>query len=252
MRELLSFEITSDFAFFNKPDINHFKLTYNLPPKTTILGLLGSLIGLPGLKEQKENEEYPKFYEKLSNLIIGVTPPSDKFPFNKTIIVYNSKNSYFGSEKYEVVQVKEQLLIEPKYEIHITSTDNNEYFNKIKSKLLRSKTIFTPYLGKNEFLTTIKNVKITGIEELKNHTNTKINSIFIVSNNFKKITSKYDLKAKIGDIFEFYENYPIGYVNGQYERRLICYTNKSVDKKDIDLKKGKLFKTDEEKNIYLF
>lgn len=54
MGRLIYFDISSDFGFFKKPDINKFSLTYNLPPKPAILGILGSILGMKGLNQHYE------------------------------------------------------------------------------------------------------------------------------------------------------------------------------------------------------
>lgn len=60
MVKLVSFDISSDFGFFKKPDINEFYLTYNLPPKPVILGIIGSILGMTGLGKQYDDNLYVK------------------------------------------------------------------------------------------------------------------------------------------------------------------------------------------------
>ncbi|MGH2611439.1 MAG: CRISPR-associated protein Cas5 [Rhabdochlamydiaceae bacterium] len=66
MGKLVSFDIFSDFGFFKKPDINDFGLTYNLPPKSVILGIIGSILGLTGLGKQ-----YDEIFQLKEILDIG-------------------------------------------------------------------------------------------------------------------------------------------------------------------------------------
>lgn len=64
---LISFDISSDFGFFKKPDINEVGLSYNIPPKPAILGILGSILGMGGLgKQYEETNQLEKLSEILS------------------------------------------------------------------------------------------------------------------------------------------------------------------------------------------
>ena len=64
MGQLIHFNLSADFGFFKKPDINKFSLTYNLPPKPAVLGILGSILGMKGLNQHyEENLEFEELQE---------------------------------------------------------------------------------------------------------------------------------------------------------------------------------------------
>jgi CRISPR-associated protein Cas5 subtype I-B len=270
MGRLVSFDISSDFGFFKKPDINKYGLTYNVPPKPAILGFLGAILGISGLKKQYEANElltelinikkslgseynkarriskqinlddlqkqltkldfkqsselikqinkivtntkssytgnkqividliysveqlllYPEYYRLLKDIFIGVMPSpistETKFPFNKIMNVYNSKNSYFytkrntnKSKKADNVLIKEQILIRPKYRIYVYDESNSKLIDELISRLQNNSPTFMPYLGKNEFIATIHNVQVILSTTLFEDSRAAISSVFI-------------------------------------------------------------------------
>ena len=125
LKNLISFNLCSDFGFFRKPDVNKIGLTYNIPPKPSLLGLLGSILGMSGINKQYESLEdqglleknqetkhlFPEYYTKLKHLKIGIEP-SEGFPFNKIINTYNSRNSYFYTrDESENVLIHETWIL---------------------------------------------------------------------------------------------------------------------------------------------
>ncbi len=269
MEKLITFKIESDFALFKKPDINEVYLTYNLPPKPLLLGIFGAILGLKGLKHQYEKgEKYPEYYGKLKHWRTGIKPLGN-FPFNKIINEYNSKNSYFGSAKYENITIQEQLLIRPKYQIFVLSDNEDSLFNKFVSLLNGNKVIFMPYMGKNEFVLKISDFeKIGNFEDIENFEKGKIDSIFLHKpiNKEEKKESKEGLDSKEfyvegeglldekeGWGFEFYENFPIGFdKNMQYNLFKIKYTNKEVEKKELLFEEFSRILKIKDKIVYFF
>ena len=349
MVKLLYFDISSDFGFFKKPDVNRgnngvLSLTYNIPPKPAILGILGSILGMKGLVQhydenvklrrlldiknvidkdynkakkfaakldfstneilknmeytnatrflelinllkssnKKEFEPnigelqqlldelqseltYPEYYRKLNHLKIGITPIG-KFPFNKIMNKYNSKNSYFGDAKYENVLVSEQLLIKPKYSVYAYDEASNDIITELFQRMKTNSPVFMPYLGKNEFIANFQNINIGNVEEIFLELETKIYSIFLSRQKEPNNTTSRSHNPLFGSNggtsisveglpfgYLFYEHYPTNYngVSLQYELRLVQFTSDSVAASEIDMSKGKLL-TFDNKVVYVF
>ena len=288
MTRLVSFEVSADFGFFKKPDINKIGLTYNLPPKPAILGLLGSILGLKGHKQhyeenamKKENvQSFPEYCSKLAHLKIGITPLGD-FPFNKIMNKYNSKNSYYytrtdSGSRVDTGNIIEQLLIKPRFRLYLfTNKDIDKLFDKLVSNISNNCSIYTPYLGKNDFILTINNFSK---EDLGGHSNfkeyslkpkIKIKTIFLMNQaniNQKNMAEEFPTpiimnveglnKDEYGKPVidkDFRENYPIGYLDSslQYNLKLARYTTFEVIKEQIDTEEGILLENDKEM-VYLF
>lgn len=266
---ILSFDVWSDFGFFKKPDVNKVSLTYNLPPKPAILGMIGGILGMGGLSQQYEinasdeqKKVFPEFYERLEHLKIGIKPIGD-FPFNKIINTYNSYNSYFYDEEGKNKIVDEQLLIRPKYKIYVYHETKNELITELESRLKNSNPVFMPYLGKNEFAACFENIKATDnikkVEKVPEH----ISSIFLIHEKNKSDKETDNDKSRqygsnssstvkgLPTGFRFLESYPTDYSKDMYyNQQTVMYAEKN-GLFSIDLEKGNIFMVDDD-IVYLF
>jgi len=223
MGKLLQILISSEFALFKKNDSNEFALTYNFPPKTQLLGLLGAIIGLSGYSK---NENKADFYEKLKDFKIAIIPINENNknvaePPKKTVITYNNYHGYGSNEMGGILQVKEQLLIEPRYRIFISG--KGEYYDKLKKKLESQEYFYTPYLGKNEFLASIQ---YEGEKESTKITKgaVKISSIFLKDYGNLNLLSKFGNRNEMQ--FIIVEDYPISFdENYLYQKKIVIYSD---------------------------
>lgn len=336
---LVSFDLSSDFGFFKKPDINSFGLTYNIPPKPVILGIIGSILGMGGLSKQYEETspleklfdmlsdkdknnkikhlnkkinfheikavlvnskfkkldrliellkmpddknydfgelkeilkelkielQYPEFYRKLKHLRVGIKPPEKNFPFNKIMNKYNSRNSYYytikDDKEADTANISEQLLIKPTYRIYVYD-ENNEILDELAKRIQDNNPIFMPYLGKNEFIITMKNLDILhDVIPIKDRP-TQIDSIFLRNENGEDKSNAKTSKRKLGDAtgtmvsglpqgYRFVEQYPTSYSNEMYYiLHMAEYTSRSDEISMVDLTKGILVKVHDQ-TIYL-
>ena len=200
----ISFELSGKTACFRKPDVNSYAyFTYNNIHKPALLGLLGAIIGLGGYtqlhnkkeslkekikelkgKEKKQlqeellkiEDEYPEFYEKLKDLKVSITPLAPHGYFSKKIQVFNNSVGYASKELGGNLIVREQWLENPKWKIIILDNKSKEY-QKIKEYLLAKKSVFIPYLGKNDHITNIS--EVVEVELGEKIENRGLSSLFI-------------------------------------------------------------------------
>lgn len=194
----ISFRLSGKTACFRKPDVNQFAyFTYNNIHKPALLGLFGAIIGLGGytqlynknrrIEEENKsikkkadkkplNDGYPKFYEKLKHLKISIVPLAPHGYFSKKIQVFNNSVGYASKEMGGNLIVREQWLENPKWQILVLDDSSDEY-KRLKEYLIGKKSVFVPYLGKNDHPATLDEV-----EELKLNSSidgSKIFSLFI-------------------------------------------------------------------------
>ncbi len=194
----VSFRISGKTACFRKPDVNQFAyFTYNNIHKPALLGIFGAILGLAGhiqltnenrgieeknkaIKKKTDkkplNSGYPEFYEKLKGLKISIIPLSPHGYFAKKIQVFNNSVGYASKEMGGNLIVREQWLENPEWQIIILDDKTDEYI-KLKEYLIEKKSIFIPYLGKNDHPATIDKVK--EIELSASIDAIKISSLFI-------------------------------------------------------------------------
>lgn len=248
----ISFEIGGKTAFFKKPDVNSYAyFTYNNIHKPALLGVLGAIIGLGGhiqlhnknrdieaknkeIKKKTDklalDEGYPEFYEKLQHLQISIVPLTPNGYFTKKIQTFNNSVGYASFEQGGNLIVREQWIEDPKWQIIILD-DKSAEFNKIKEYLVDSKSVYMPYLGKNDHFANIDNVQEL---ELGNaHENLRLSSLFIENK-----VSLSTQKPRGEHLFIFKEVSPIRLQKEYhfYEYESLCFTNSKIieyESKDI-------------------
>lgn len=179
----ISFELGGKTACFRKPDVNAYAyFTYNNIHKPALLGLFGAIIGLGGHiqlhneNRGKKNSQldynhgYPEFYEKLRHLKVSIVPLAPNGYFSKKIQVFNNSVGYASQEMGGNLIVREQWLENPLWQIMVLEDESEEYA-KLRDYLLGGKSVFIPYLGKNDHPARIENVELlkldNAIEEIK-------------------------------------------------------------------------------------
>ena len=190
MKKAISFKLSGKTACFRKPDVNQYAyFTYNNIHKIAILGLLGAIVGYSGYTQLFEknrglkkgqlgyDDGYPEFYEKLKHLKVSITPLAQNGYFSKKIQVFNNSVGYANgmvSGKSEkaikeradtyILNVREQWLENPSWQIMILDDDSDEY-SKLKEYLLEKKSVFIPYLGKNDHPAKVSEAKEIELKE---------------------------------------------------------------------------------------
>ncbi len=157
--DVLRFRLYGNFAHFNQPISNNFRNTYTIIPKTQLLGLIGSILGLSGYKN---NRTEPEFYRELFDTLVYISPNLGSYP--RFILNYNSLNSFLNNRKDfsgTNVIVKEQILVGPDYEIGIILHEKNELHERLVEMVRENRSIFPIYLGKNEFPASIDSLGVS-------------------------------------------------------------------------------------------
>ncbi|MEM3555304.1 MAG: type I-B CRISPR-associated protein Cas5b [Candidatus Micrarchaeia archaeon] len=243
--ELFSFIISSDFSAFRKFDTGgDYYLTYYFIPRPTVLGILGSIIGL-----KKSAKDMLPWWEELKNTKIGVEPLN--INLIKHFVAYNnSTGAASQTEKNgggQTLVIKEQILINPAYRIYVEINEKTEgIFELLKTK----KSIFTPYLGKNEFkaqISEVKKHKFVNFEGVS-----KIDSIYPSFLGEAKNRSTIWLD-KGGEIVQIFESHPYTYYNNKYKQFVFVFSSHEIDTKMVTSPiKGEFVRVDDRKVIYLY
>jgi len=163
---LLCIDIKSQFGAFNKPFSNTGGLlTYPFPPKTTVVGMLGAILGY----------DLEKTVDRLMDFKIGVQPLRS---IDTETITYNC---HYGGRKDRMVNIKQEIIITPDYRIFIEvyeNSENDEFIQEIRELLQlngiptnidsvgggldilfeNNLSYFSLYMGKNEFPLTYQKV----------------------------------------------------------------------------------------------
>lgn len=164
---VLRFELKGETAFFKKPDVNvHAYFTYSHIHKIALFGMLGAILGLGGYMQQyddnyplalnrKKSETlrvFPEFYEVFQQARVSILPHGDRGYFAKKIQIFNNTVGYASHEDGNVLNVREQWLEKPHWTIYLADDEGlqTSVFDKLAEYLLHSKSVYMPYLGKND------------------------------------------------------------------------------------------------------
>ncbi len=237
MQKAIKFKLFGKTAFFKKPEVNEYAyFTYNNIHKIALLGIFGSIIGLGGYNQQNE-EKYPEFYEKLKNLKIAIVPDKKlKGIYPKKIQTFNNSAGYASNEEGGNLIVREQWLENPSWTIYFYNDGMVEenIYNKLKEYMIQGKTVYIPYLGKNDHPATITEVEEVELQETKLD---YIDSIFtenIEIDNFDSVDElPYLVKEiqpiKLQEQYNFYEYDSFVYTNYYLKNKMDGFRDDEIN-----------------------
>lgn len=142
--KVIEIDIWSSFGCFSKPfSTTGGILSYLIPPKTSIVGMIGAILGY-----EFDNHKNGKYViEELHDIKISVQPlfdlKSKRVTFNKISGTIDNMN---------IMNINQDILINPYYKIFISFpnhlVDKEEMFI---DRISKHETIFDLYMGRNEF-----------------------------------------------------------------------------------------------------
>ena len=239
--EVISFELSGKFAFFKKNEnTRKLLLTYSHIHKVALMGLLGAITGLNGHRQRnRNNAQYPEFYEKLKNIRVAVIPFSknneESFDGVFDVIKVETNNTTGVSKEdggnYRLIQ---QMLFNPAWRIilDISKLDENMQ-NKLKYSLLNKQYRYIPYFGRRENFAYINNVEILEANLLEKDTTIKVNGLFHENNQKPKISLFLNNNDDFEYKYEHRETLPVSYINDEkcscyYKEDIFVLTNNNV------------------------
>lgn len=161
--KIIEIDIWSSFGCFSK----HFSntggvLTHLIPPKTSIIGIIGAILGYE-VNEYVDNDDGTKTYkiESLNNIKVSIYP---LFEFKTKRVIFNLVSG--TNLDLDIKNINQDVLISPKYKLFISFPSELEkveecFLNRIKN----NQTIFNLYMGRNEFPLNLKFVREINAEK---------------------------------------------------------------------------------------
>jgi len=159
---VLVFDVWGDYAHFRRFYTTTSPLSFPIPPRTALCGLIGAIIGL-----EKEGNDYLKYFSiKSAYIALRLLNPIKKTVIAENLI--NTKNARGPGMNLIInrTQIRFEFLKNQKYRIYFYYTDEEDsLYQKLKYNLINHKTKYTPCLGLSE---NIANFKFVGEFEIKN------------------------------------------------------------------------------------
>lgn len=198
--EIISFDLDAKFGSFTKPfSTSGGLLTYRVPPKTAIRGMLGSIAGF----------DFKDTLSFLDGLKLGIIPLSETQTKTTTF------NSHYGNPRGRMVNIRQEILINPSYRVitdfseikdqdmaieSINSILKNNKISKTASSIyegyrhLLDNNIshYEIYMGRNNFPLNLETVE-TSLEEVTDPYGNEFEAAGIVP---QEISSDFRVKEK--------------------------------------------------------
>ncbi|MBE6140121.1 MAG: CRISPR-associated protein Cas5 [Firmicutes bacterium] len=147
--KVIEIDIWSKFGCFTKPDSTSGGfLTYLIPPKTSIIGIIGAILGYDFDEFEKKDESINKYkIEELYDIKISIQP---LFDLKTKRVTFNRVSG--TTEKTKIQNIHQDILINPYYKLFISFPDYLKDKEDLFLKRLENhETIYYLYMGRNEF-----------------------------------------------------------------------------------------------------
>jgi len=155
--KFLVFDIWADYAHFKKPYTTTSPLTFSIPPRTVITGIVSAITGF------QKDKYHDVFTKELSKIAVSIIKPIKKVRISENLL--NTKKSF--NVIHERTQIKIEFLKDPSYRFYISHKDR-VLFEKIKDCLYNHNSVYSVSLGLSENLANFKYIgEYEAKEELK-------------------------------------------------------------------------------------
>ncbi|HDP76851.1 MAG TPA: type I-B CRISPR-associated protein Cas5 [Mesotoga infera] len=144
--KVLVFDIASDYAHFRQPYSTTSSLTYAIPPRTAVLGIVGAILGIESGGFGK-SEHVPKLENSNVRIGVRIMKPIEKVRFNMN---YSYTKADAATKNVLHIQVPVEMVKEPIYRLHICA--DSPLFEKLERLVSKKECYYTPYLGITEFI----------------------------------------------------------------------------------------------------
>ena len=143
--KVLVFDVWADHAHFRRGYTTTSPLTFSIPPRTALCGLIGAILGL-----EKEGNEYLKHFGlEQAKIGLRLLNPVKKVRIAENLI-HTKKAKGIGMNLITRRDpTRFEFLKDQKYRIYFWHGDE-ELYNQLKEKLSKHKTTYTPCLGLSE------------------------------------------------------------------------------------------------------
>jgi len=172
MTEIVVFDIWGDYAQFKKNYTTTSPISYGIPPRSTVAGLIAAIVGLG------RREYYQYFSLDKAWISVRVLSPIKRIQITESFI--NTKDGFVipvkkkGHEPRILVRI--DFVKDPKYRIYLVHKDTN-LVKKLIELLSEHKCVYTPYFGISELIANFQFVGTFTAEKIKTSEDVPINSI---------------------------------------------------------------------------
>ena len=154
-KPILIFDISAEYGHFRKFNTTTSPLSYSIPTRIALGGLLGAILGIereirPGIFTEGVSPVQEVFSRENANIAVQLLAPVKKVTMGFNLI--NTKTSFF--EIKTRTQIPFELLKDPHLRIYFNHRDE-KLMEELENRLIHHAHHFTPYLGLSQFTANI-------------------------------------------------------------------------------------------------
>lgn len=224
-RELLIFDIKGEYGHFRKYNTTTSPLTYSIPTRTAIAGILGAILGM---EREIYDGRYPEgiepvqefFSKERIGMAVQIIRPVKKENIGFNLI--NTKSSFYDLTRAGHTQIEFELLKDPHYRVYLAMDDYNK-FEELSERIVNKRHHFTPYLGLAQFTAQIDFVqRVQACERISDNEFTEI----ITAVNMSKLVGEPPVAFQ-RELFYSANNMPIAM---NRDREVLEYSEVLIEK----------------------
>jgi len=156
MNKVLVFDVWGDYTHFRRFYTTTSPLSFPIPPRTALCGLIGAIVGL-----EKEGNDYLNYFSsEITHIALKLLNPIKKTVIAENLIHTKNARGPGMNLITERTQIRFEFLKDQKYRLYFHCSDEgNIVYQKLKQNLTQHKMVYTPCLGLSE---NIANYKLEG------------------------------------------------------------------------------------------
>lgn len=170
-KELLIFDIKGEYGHFRKYNTTTSPLSYSIPTRTAIAGILGAILGM---EREIRDGVYPEgaepvqefFSKERSDMAVQIMRPVKKENIGFNLI--NTKTSFYNLTRAGRTQIEFELVKDVHYRIYLAMEDISK-FEELSERITNKRHHFTPYLGLAQFTAQVDFVQQTKANEVSSN-----------------------------------------------------------------------------------
>lgn len=153
--QILVFDIESEYGHFRKFNTTTSPLTYSIPTRPAIAGILGAVLGIeretaPGKFKEVGASVAEMFAKSKAAIAVQLLNATKKVNVGFNLI--DTKKSFINIAQR--TQIEFELLKEPAFKIFV-NVEDEQLLQELADRLEKNQTFFTPYLGLSQFTATL-------------------------------------------------------------------------------------------------
>lgn len=158
--EILSFDVCGKLAHFRKYYANNTAMTFSIPPRTTILGMIASVMGEP------KESYYEAWQSNKLRVGVRVLSPMKKTFHRLNLLSIKGMDDFSGKNgriqtPFEVISGLDIKTDFVRYRVYLSCyQEGTAIFEKIKSAFLNGNQVYSLTLGTANFTAWMENIQL--------------------------------------------------------------------------------------------